>query len=102
MPKTARMVALLPHMHLMGTSLTFELGASEDDMKMVYARDPWDFDRQTIDNFDMTLEEGLHTRTTCKYNNTTDKTITYGESTFDEMCFMGAFFAGEFINCVMF
>jgi hypothetical protein len=102
LPKTARLVALLPHMHLLGTSMTLEFGTSKDDMKVVYKRDPYDFDNQTIDNFDMMLEKGLHTRTTCKFNNTTDKTVVYGESTFDEMCFLGGFFAGGITNCVMF
>jgi hypothetical protein len=102
LPKTARVVALLPHMHLMGTSMTFELGSSSDDMQVAYERDPWNFDAQTIDNFDMTLQKGVHTRTTCKYDNKTDETVKYGESTFDEMCFLGAFFVGDTTNCVTF
>jgi hypothetical protein len=58
------MVALMPHMHTMATSMSLELGASVDDMETIYLRDDWDFDRQTIDNFDMTVERGQYARVT--------------------------------------
>lgn len=103
LPSSARMVALMPHMHLMATSMTLELGPSADDMQVIYsAREPWDFEQQTIDIVDMNVEQGQHARVTCTYNNTTDRTITYGESTFDEMCFLGAFWVGTPVNCVGF
>jgi hypothetical protein len=34
--------------------------------------------------------------------NTTDRTITYGESSFDAMCFLGIFWVGSPTNCVVF
>lgn len=99
---SARVVALMPHMHQLATSMTFELGTSADDAQMIYARDPWSFDQQTIDNVDMMLEQGKYARVTCNYDNTTDQTVTYGESSFNEMCFLGAFWVGAPINCVAF
>jgi hypothetical protein len=102
LPTTSRLVALMPHMHQMGTSMTLELGTSKDDLQVIYARDPWDFDQQTIDTLDTTLEGGRFARLTCNYDNPTDRTITYGESSFDEMCFLGIFWVGEPTNCVIF
>jgi hypothetical protein len=89
-------------MHQLGTSMKLELGTSADDMQLIYSRDPWDFDQQTIDGLDMTVEQGKFARLTCNYDNTTNRTITYGESSFDEMCFLGIFWIGSPTNCVVF
>ena len=102
LPESSRMIALMPHMHQMATSMTFELGTSAEDAQVIYSRDPWDFDQQTIDSFDLTVEQGQYARVTCNYNNTTDRTVTYGESSLDEMCFLGIFWAGTPMNCVVF
>jgi hypothetical protein len=102
LPRTSRLVALMPHMHQLATSMKLELGTSKDDLQLIYSRDPWNFDQQTIDSLDTTLTEGRFARLTCNYDNTTDRTITYGESSFDEMCFLGIFWVGEPTNCVVF
>lgn len=102
LPSTSRVVALMPHMHQLATSMTLEMGTSASDLQPIYARDPWDFDQQSIDNVDMQLEAGKYMRVTCNYDNTTDKTVTYGESSFNEMCFLGAFWVGTPMNCVQF
>ena len=102
LPRTSRLVALMPHMHQLATSMKLELGPSADDLQLIYSRDPWNFDQQTIDGLDMTVEAGKHARLTCHYDNTTDRTVTYGESTFDEMCFLGVFWVGDPTNCVVF
>jgi hypothetical protein len=102
LPRTSRLVALMPHMHQLATSMKLELGTSKDDLRVIYSRDPWNFDQQTIDSLDTTLAAGRFARLTCNYNNTTDRTISYGESSFDEMCFLGIFWVGEPTNCVIF
>lgn len=102
LPSTSRMVALMPHMHQTATSIKLELGASAADAKVVYSRDPWNFDQQTVDTMDTTLTQGQYARVTCTYDNTTEKTITYGESSTNEMCFLGVFWVGTPINCVRF
>jgi hypothetical protein len=103
LPFGTRLVSLIPHMHQLGTSITLELGTSANDLQPVFTRDPWDFDQQTIENVDMTLEAGQYARVTCNYNNTTDRTVTYGESTLDEMCFIGLFsVGGGTLACVAF
>ena len=98
--KDHRVVAMLPHMHTLGTSLTLELGDSPETMTMAYKRDPYDFDQQSIDNMDMLIPAGTHARVTCNYNNTHPMTVTYGESTFEEMCFLATFSAGPGPACI--
>jgi hypothetical protein len=102
LPHAGRLVAFSPHMHQHGRSLTFEVGETKDKMSAAYKRDPFDFDAQRIDILDMALKQGQHVRVTCNFQNDTDKTITYGESSLDEMCFLGAYFVGQPINCVEF
>jgi Copper type II ascorbate-dependent monooxygenase, C-terminal domain len=80
-------------MHLLGKSLTFEMGPSADQLKKVFERNPYDFDSQRIELLDLTLNPGDVTRVTCNFDNTTDKTITFGESTKSEMCFLATFVA---------
>jgi hypothetical protein len=102
LPRTSRLVALMPHMHQLATSMKLELGPSKNDLKVIYSRDPWNFDQQTIDSLDMTVEQGRFARLTCNYDNSTDRTIGYGESSYDETCFLGIFWVGEPTNCVIF
>lgn len=88
-----QLVAMFPHMHLLGTAMTFEVGKSEDTMEMVFARDPYDFDDQHVELIDLALEPGDMTRVRCSYDNPHDETITFGESTKNEMCFLIGFAA---------
>lgn len=88
-------LAVLPHMHQLGTSLTFEVGKSEDDMAMVFERNPYQFDDQRIDPIELTLEPGDMTRLRCHYDNPHDREISFGESSEDEMCFLMGFTRGE-------
>lgn len=85
------MIAAFPHMHLLGTSMKVEAGKSDDDLKTVFTRDPYDFDDQHIEPIKLTLEPGDIARVTCGYNNTRDETIEFGESTNTEMCFFIGF-----------
>jgi hypothetical protein len=94
-PETVDFVAAFPHMHLMGTSLTFEVGPSADRLTKVFERNPYDFDDQRLELINLKLNAGDVTRVTCNYQNTTDQTITFGESTHNEMCFLIGFAAGR-------
>lgn len=86
-----KLIAAFPHMHMLGTSLKFEVGQSEETMKEVFKRDPFTFDNQAIENVTVDLKAGDITRVTCNYNNTTDKEVSYGESTLNEMCYLIGF-----------
>ncbi|MDD9935434.1 MAG: hypothetical protein OXT09_17630 [Myxococcales bacterium] len=64
-------------------------------MAMVYERDPYDFDAQYVDPFELTLQPGDLTRLRCSYFNPHDGEVGFGESSLDEMCFMMGFTRGE-------
>jgi hypothetical protein len=85
------LIAAFPHMHLLGTRMTVEAGSSEDEMKRVFERDPYDFDDQHIEPLNLTLEPGDVARVTCGYNNTHSEVVGFGESTTTEMCFFIGF-----------
>jgi hypothetical protein len=91
MSEPVQLIAAFPHLHQLGTALHFEVGDSTDDMKEVYARDPYSFDDQHIEDIDLKLDKGAKTRVTCSYDNDTPDEVTFGESTHDEMCFFIAF-----------
>jgi len=99
-PVNTRVIGFFPHMHLMGTSMTLELGSSVDSMQTIYKRDPFDFNDQRIDTADMMLPAGQHVRLTCNYNNTKQQTVVYGESTFNEMCYLIMFVVGPPTGCI--
>jgi len=85
-----KLIAGFPHMHTLGKSMRLEVGSSESTLKEVWKRDPFSFHDQAIDSLNLEIPAGSHTRVTCAWNNTTDQTVKYGESTHDEMCyFMG-------------
>jgi hypothetical protein len=78
---------MFPHMHYLGRKQTLELGPDPNNFSAVYTRDPYDFEQQTIDPIELNLTPGMAARLTCSYDNNRDETITYGESTNNEMCF---------------
>jgi hypothetical protein len=60
----------------------------------VYTRDPYDFDDQRLDQLSLTIPTGYATRTSCTYDNKSDQTISFGESSLNEMCFAVGFAVG--------
>jgi hypothetical protein len=84
-------IAAFPHMHKLGTDLTFQVGPSADQMNTVYQRTPYSFDDQRLDKWTQKLSPGDTTHIACNYQNTTDQMITFGESTRNEMCFLIGF-----------
>ncbi|MET0387700.1 MAG: hypothetical protein ABW321_17145 [Polyangiales bacterium] len=89
--RNTKLIAGFPHMHTLGKSLRFEVGAAEAELKEVFKREPYDFDDQRIENLEVEIPQGATTRVTCTYENTHAQTITYGESTTNEMCFFVGF-----------
>ena len=85
------LIAGFPHMHLLGSAMRFEVGPSKDALQEVFKRDPFEFGNQSIDKLDVMLAPGNVTRVTCTFNNTKEQTISYGESTLNEMCYFIGF-----------
>ena len=80
--------------------MTFEMGATASDMHMVYQRTPYDFNDQRVDQTDMMIDANAHVRVTCNYQNTRQDAVTFGESSFNEMCFLVLFVVGGPTGCV--
>jgi hypothetical protein len=91
-PRDLNVFALFPHMHLLGTSIAFEHGPSEAAAQMVYKVDPWSFGDQPMKLMDLSVKSGDFLRATCTYDNPGASPVAYGESTYDEMCFMVLFY----------
>jgi hypothetical protein len=86
--------AIMPHMHYLGRSLTFEIGPSEAELELVFKRDPYNFDDQYIEPFKRLIPKGYHVRTRCTFDNTRNEVVTFGESSLNEMCFTNGFASG--------
>jgi hypothetical protein len=93
-PKDLHIFALLPHMHFLGKKMELLMGPDESHLKSVYVRDPYDFNNQFIEKFDVVIPAGTATRLRCTYDNDRDKEATFGESSFDEMCFAAGLAVG--------
>jgi cytochrome c5 len=75
-----------PHMHKTGVGAKFEIIHAGGQTE-VLDDTPFNQEDQTVKAINSVLKRGDQVRTTCIYNNTTNATKTFGESTDDEMCF---------------
>jgi hypothetical protein len=104
--QTANIVATWPHMHQTATRQLVELTPSGTSTPMTVLDTPYSFSEQK--NYPWTPPLVWHTgdklKTTCFYNNTTDSTMTFGESSLNEMCFTGIYRypaqGGNLFSCV--
>ncbi len=91
-PKALDVFALFPHMHRLGKSISLEYGTAEASATKVYGVDSWSFGDQPMTLQNLKVNKGDFLRATCTYDNTDGTMVTYGESTFNEMCFMVLFY----------
>ena len=77
-----------PHAHRMANHMKFTLERADGE-KIVMHDQSFNFEEQG--QFDLkeplTVNKGDKLITTCTYTNDTDKTVTFGENTGNEMCF---------------
>jgi hypothetical protein len=92
LPKPLNVFAVQPHMHKLGTRIELAHGADEAAARPLYKRDPWVFGEQPIDPLTIQLKKGDFVSSTCTFTNTTDRPVSYGENTKDEMCFLVLFY----------
>jgi hypothetical protein len=85
-PELANVFSIFPHMHKLGTALTVSTGTTEEK-KLVNVQG-WNFGDQgnlaVAPSVRIGKDEPIKTR--CSFDNTTDKQVTFGESTNEEMC----------------
>lgn len=80
----AHVIAALPHMHKIGTSISTTIPASATDLGTVKN---FSFDAQAWVPTDHVLKSGEVVETKCTWNNTTGTPVKFGEDTDNEMCF---------------
>lgn len=76
--------AIMGHLHTRGTWIEVSRGLKPGD-EVLY-QTTWNFDIQPTTPIKLSIKKGDSIHLRCKWDNSTDKQITYGESTFDEMC----------------
>lgn len=78
--------ALFPHMHQLGSHFRTTLTVGGEDVTIHDA--PYEFEHQPFLAFDpIALAPGDAIETECTWNNTTNETVYWGESSEAEMCF---------------
>jgi len=80
--------AVNPHMHQLGTHMKVVAKSSVEGDVTMHDGD-YDFENQAIYPIDpmVQMKAGDEVDVYCTYNNTTGKTVSFGDSTLDEMCF---------------
>ena len=78
--------AVMPHMHTHGRFM--EVVANGAGGPRTLHEDFYDFDEQRYTTFDpLMLASGDTVDVSCRFDNTTDSTVTWGDSTLQEMCY---------------
>ncbi len=81
-------ISVAPHMHQIGTHMKIEALRADGDMML--SDEPYDFRDQKLYQLEpFTMKQGDKIKVTCSYNNTTDQTVGFGDSSNSEMCFGG-------------
>ena len=91
MSSDVTLFAVAPHMHKLGIyeKVVAELASAPE---VVLHDAPYDFNEQSYTLIPpVALAKGDRVRVECTHDNTTDKTVTFGQSTYDEMCFAGIY-----------
>ncbi len=86
----ATVMSIWPHMHQYGTHMT--VTHESDDGDEVLHDAPFAFEEQV--NYRITprvVKAGERLRVTCDYENTSSDTVTFGDSSDQEMCFAGVY-----------
>ncbi|HEX4338803.1 MAG TPA: hypothetical protein VH062_23015 [Polyangiaceae bacterium] len=83
--------SVAPHMHQLGTHMKIVAEPAGAD-EIVLHDGPYDFSEQRYYAIDpLQLSTGDNLRVECTHTNTTDKLVTFGDSSLAEMCFAGIY-----------
>ena len=90
-------VAVAPHMHQLGTKFDAEVKQPDGTVTPLIRIDDWDFHWQGFYDYAKPVPIPYRSKISakCTFDNTTDRTITWGESTTDEMCLLYVGFIAE-------
>jgi len=87
--ETVHLLTAAPHAHTYATRMKFTV-TKKDGKEIVMHDQPFGFGEQgtyPLEGGEVLLETGDVVKTNCYYTNTTNRNITFGESTTNEMCF---------------
>ncbi len=79
-----------PHMHTYGAAISGRVTHTNGSKYDLASREPWSFDNQYWSPVSTTVAPGDTVTVRCAWNNPTLETVTFGEKTTDEMCYMFA------------
>ncbi len=103
MSRDVSVFAVTPHMHQLGIHMKVTAHSSiEGDV--VLHDGPYDFEEQLTHLLDdeVQMARGDDVQVECTYRNTTTRSVSFGDSSLQEMCFAGLFrypATGEFFVC---
>lgn len=91
-PSGAEIFGLTSHTHQYGTYAAIRRASSPGDMSGELLHEALVWSEPPLDTFDppLVLEANEGLMLTCEYFNTTDQTVNFGTSAYDEMCFLWA------------
>jgi hypothetical protein len=90
--KDATLFAVGPHMHQLGVHMTVTAHSSDAGSRTILDV-PYSFDDQQVTPIPeaVPMRAGDFVEVRCDYRNNTNDTVTWGESSLDEMCFAGLY-----------
>ncbi|MBL8601569.1 MAG: hypothetical protein JNK72_06565 [Myxococcales bacterium] len=87
----SRMLAGMPHMHVVGTTFEETIRRRSGSTEPMVALQGWQFESQLFYELPYTFNEGDRIITRCNFNNPTASPVRSGSRTADEMCFNFAY-----------
>lgn len=82
-----RLIQSWPHMHNLGTAMKTTVDSVGGTSQLLVDEQNFSFQNQVSHPAALDVKPGDVINTTCSWNNTTDKTVTWGEGTSSEMCY---------------
>jgi hypothetical protein len=85
---TTHLFAAFPHMHEIGTSISTTAFPGDGGAPVDLGSQPhWNFGEQSWIPIDDVLAPGDTVETRCSWTNSTNDTVTFGEESYNEMCY---------------
>jgi hypothetical protein len=78
--------AVFPHMHSLGTHITMSITKQGATSPQTLIDETWDFGSQGVYPASGVAAVGDQIGVTCTYTNPSNQTVSFGESSTDEMC----------------
>jgi hypothetical protein len=91
-PPGIQVFGLTSHTHQLGVDFQIEKSTGGDPGDLLLQNQDWNNPPLKLFSPPVPFERGQGLRWTCGYTNPTDQDVTFGESAYDEMCFLWAYY----------